>query len=165
MKTDIKKAEEYLNKMKQNGFDCSNLVGCTMEEICALEHKYNILLPDSYKFFLLSMGKINNLVDVNEYSIDYQSVLEMTEDEKNFIDEVKQDILNEGLNEEVIELPQNSLLILKRCDGSQFYFLIAEGGEDSPVFYYNSDNSLIQKAHDSFWDVMNMFLEGQKPSS
>jgi hypothetical protein len=157
-----KNIEDYVVAMKQRmEIDSSELVGCTSEEVQALERKYNIILPDSYKSFLLKMGKVNHLVDINEYSIDYDSVLRMTEREIEVIDEVKREIEEEGLDETVTELPKNALLILGRCDGSQFYLIISEGGDDSPVYYYNSDDDVIKKEHDSFWGVLDMFLKGR----
>jgi hypothetical protein len=163
MKTIEGNIEEYIDKIKQLGFDDSSFVGCSYEEIKILEEKYNLSLPNTYKSFLLKMGKKSgNLVDKNEFKIDYESVLCLTEDEINFINKVKQEILDEGADETVLELPKNALLILKRCDGSQFYLIIAEGGADSPVYYYNSDNEVIKKEFDSFWQVLDMFTKGPK---
>jgi hypothetical protein len=164
MKPETKNIEDYIKKMNQRGFDCSNLLGCTVEEITILEAKYHVSLPASYRSFLLRLGKNNNLVDKSEYSIDYDSVLTMTEKELLSIKEVQEEILAEGLDEEVLELPVHALLFLKRCDESQFYFILAEGGEDSPVYYYNTDLNVIEKERDSFWEILDMFVEGRKVS-
>lgn len=164
MKTQTKNIEDYVKEMEQKGFNCSNLLGCTPEEVSVLEKKYSVSLPESYKSYLLRLGKNSNLVDNSEYNIDYESVLVMTEQELQCIKEVEQEILDEGLDEEVLHLPSNAVIILKRFDGSQFYFIMAEGGNDSPVYYYNTDLNTIEKERDSFWEILDMFLEGRKVS-
>jgi hypothetical protein len=161
-----KNIESYLEKMADMGIiDLDDIQGCSLDEIADLEEKYSIRLPASYRSFLLHLGKkFGNLVDRNEYDIDYESVLRMTEEEKNFIKEANEDP-EEASFKELIELPEKALLILGRIpDGAQFYFIPCEGGEDSEVHYYNSDTQMIKKAHDSFWDVLDMFLKGRKIS-
>lgn len=154
-----KNIESYLEKMLKIGIiNLEDIQGCSLDEIADLEKKYSISLPASYKSFLLYLGKKSGkLVDRNEYSIDYKSVLQMTEYEKRSIKEANEDP-EEAEFEAAIELPENALLILGRSDGSQFYFILGEGGDDSSVYYYNSDTSTITKERDSFWDILDMFL-------
>ena len=133
------------------------LVGCSDQEISQLEEKYQVKLPESYKEFLLTMGKnFGRLVDTNEYRIDYDSVMTMTEKEQKFIDECKAE------GENVADLPKNTIIILGRSDGTQFYLIEAQDNTDSPVFYYNSDTEIVEKEFDSFWDVLKMFIAGPK---
>lgn len=124
----VKSIETYIQEMTQLGvINPSEIEGCSIEEIHALEKKYNLALPNSYKSFLLYLGKrAGKLVDRNEYSIDYDAVLRMTEYEKRIIQECKE----EDPSEDILDLPDKALLILGRSDGSQFYYILAEGGED-----------------------------------
>jgi SMI1 / KNR4 family (SUKH-1) len=157
-----KSIETYIQEMTETGvIDPSEIEGCTDKEIYALEKKYNLALPASYKSFLLYLGKsASTLVDRKEYSIDYAAVLRMTEYERRIIQECKE----EDPSEDILDLPENALLILGRSDGSQFYYILAEGGEDSEVYYYNSDTEIIKKEYDSFWKVLDMFIEGLRVS-
>ena len=138
----------------------SELIGCSEDEIRDLESKYNIQLPQSYKEFLRKMGKnSSSLVDFNEFAIEYDSVMKMTEESRQLIDECKLESEQLGLDEEIVELPPNALLILCRLPTREFYLIEANGGEDSPVFYYGDDDEIV-KEFDSFWDVLKMFIKG-----
>jgi hypothetical protein len=154
-----KKIESYLEKMI--GMEVINpkeIQGCNIDEITNLEKKYSIRLSASYRSFLLHLGKkIGSLVDEKEYNIDYESVLKMTEHDRR----INQECREEDPSEEILELPDNALLILGRCDGSQFYYILGEGGDDSSVYYYNTDTEISQKEFDSFWDILDMFLAGR----
>jgi SMI1 / KNR4 family (SUKH-1) len=154
-----KNIESYLEKMSEMGVvNLEDIQGCSLDEIADLERKYSIKLPASYKSFLLRLGKkFGNLVDRREYRIDYESVLQMTEYDRR----INQECREEDPSEEILELPDNALLILGRCDGSQFYYILGEGGEDSAVYYYNTDEEIIEKERDSFWDILDMFLGGR----
>ena len=150
--------EKLLKRIFELGLAApEELVGCSDKEISYVEEKYQVKLPESYKEFLRTMGKrFGRLVDTNEYRIDYDSVITMTEEEQKFIDECKAE------GENIADLPNNTIIILGRSDNTQFYLIEAQGNTDSAVFYYNSDTEVVEKEFDSFWDVLEMFIEGPK---
>jgi SMI1 / KNR4 family (SUKH-1) len=143
----------------------SELVGCSEDEIKQLEIKYKIQLPQSYKEFLRIMGKnASRLVDRHEFAIEYDSVMAMTAAHRQLIDRCKLELEQLGLGEEILELPHNALLILCRLPTHEYYLIEANGGEDSPVFYYGDDDEIV-KEFDSFGDVLDMFVKGRKLSN
>jgi SMI1 / KNR4 family (SUKH-1) len=153
--------DRIIQKMVENYLVIeSEILGCSEDEISSLERKYNIQLPQSYKEFLRKMGKNSSrLVDRNEFAIEYDDVMRMTEEQRQLIDECKLESDQLGLEEGILELPDNALLILCRLPTCEFYLIEANGGEDSQVFYCGDDNKII-KEFNSFWDVLNMFIGG-----
>lgn len=151
------------------------LLGCSEDEIKTIEFKYKIELPESYKEFLRKMGKNSSrLVDRNEYAIEYEFVINMTEERRREIDEYKLERESELKtvseskrliieSENILELPETALLILCRRHSYDFYFIEANGGDDSKVFYYDCEQ--IIKEFDSFWDVLKMFIKGMQIST
>ena len=158
--------------IEKNIVNKCELLGCSEDEIKNIEIKYNIQLPQSYKEFLRKMGKNSSkLVDSNEYAIEYKSVIDMTEEYRQQTNQYKLErelelktvsesdrLIIEA--EEVLELPENALLILCRLPSYDFYLIKANGGEDSQVFY--CDGEQISKEFNSFWDVLKMFIKGMQ---
>jgi SMI1 / KNR4 family (SUKH-1) len=167
---------QIVQKMIEQGLATEReLLGCSVTEIENLEAKYEIKLPESYKKFLMKMGKNSGrLVDPNEFAIDYNSVMKMTEERRQQIDDCKLELKLElesasALDkaklelEEIIEIPDKTLLVLCRLPSCEFYLIEANGGDDSPVFYYDDEG--IVKEFESFWDILKMFITGLQISS
>jgi hypothetical protein len=68
------------------------LQGCTPDEIQFLEQKYGVRLPESYALFLGLMGQgAGQLVDRNEFDLYYPKVLRLTEEERQFWADVREE--------------------------------------------------------------------------
>jgi hypothetical protein len=168
--------DELIKEMiEKSVIDENELIGCSEDEIKNIEVKYNVKLPNSYKDFLKKMGKNSSkLVDRNEYAIEYDFVVKMTEERRQETNKYKLErelelktlpdskrLIAEA--EDILELPQNALLILCRLPSYDFYLIEANGGDDSQVFYYDGEE--ITKEFDSFWDVLRMFIKGMQIDS
>lgn len=102
------------------------IAGCSIEEIAALESRYGIRLPQSYKDVLGAIGKrAEGLFDREEFDVYQDQLLRLTEK------------AIELASDEGFELPANTFFIRGRY-GEQFEFIICDGGEDAPVHYWSS---------------------------
>lgn len=144
--------------------DMAQKRGCTPDEIRALETKYAVQLPASYRSFLEEFGHGGaDIFDRKEIDFDYDKVLEITEFVFSFRKKVEERIADicerEGRSshsdEKFSALPENVLFIANRY-GAQFFYIIAVGGEDCPVYYYSFDTEegmdIQKKSHDSVWE-------------
>jgi hypothetical protein len=60
------------------------LSGCSANEIAALERKYSLILPLSYRMFLSEMGhSAGKLGNCGEFDLSYADALSLTENEFN----------------------------------------------------------------------------------
>ena len=109
----------------------TDLVGCSEIEIAALEVKYQIQLPHTYKKYLQIMGhRSGRLFTFDHMAVFYSYVLGMTGD-------LRQEWLAENVPPEKFSLPADALIISGRL-GEQFEFIRCTGGEDSPIWYFNT---------------------------
>lgn len=104
------------------------LQGCTADEIAALEAKYAIVLPDTYRRFLETMGHgAGRLFAHDRVEASYPQVLEMTEDQRRWH--------RDEPEEQPICLPDDALIVLGRL-GQQFQFMRCQGTADAAIYYY-----------------------------
>ena len=86
-----------------------HLEGCTQSEIEALESRYGLVLPDSYRSYLSTMGhRSGRLLTHDHYAATYTHVLRMT-------DEYRQDCV-EYPDEPHVTLPSDALVIVGRAE-------------------------------------------------
>jgi hypothetical protein len=120
------------------------LVGCTDAEIVALESKYVVTLPATYRTYLTLMGhNSGHLLTHDHYAATYPYVLKMTaqcrEDRNEFPDC--------GLP----DLPPDALVIVGRL-GEQFMMIRCIEEDDSPVWYFNEYGDGIKESFRSVVD-------------
>src|SRR5262245_47702847 len=112
----------------------SQLVGCSNEEVAALEVRYGLRLPKSYALYLQVMGhKSGRLFTCDHMAVYYHDVLEMTARQQQMWAERRVDD-GSGPPPEY-NLAPDALLIASRL-GDQFEFIRCHGQDDSPVWYF-----------------------------
>jgi len=113
----------------------ADLVGCTTEEIDALESRYAVRLPLIYRRYLEVMGhRSGRLFTCDHAAVSYIHVLAMTAEKRQQWAEA-QDEDGSG-PPSWFELPADALLIYGRL-GEQFEYIRCGGHHDSPVWYFN----------------------------
>lgn len=102
--------------------------GCSIDEIAALEGRYGIRLPQSYKDVLGAIGRrADGFLDREEFDFFHDQLLTLTE---RAIDQADDDAPS---------FAANTFFIRGRYL-EQFEFIVCEGGEDAPVYYWNIDD-------------------------
>src|SRR5947209_20599280 len=81
---DLDRFQRLLQQMERSGVaSLSRLVGCSEQEVAALETQYGLRLPQTYKLYLRVMGhKSGRLFTCDHMAVFYRNVLEMTADER-----------------------------------------------------------------------------------
>lgn len=141
--------EKFSALISENEYiDKNELRGCDDDQIEDIEAKYQIKLPESYKYILKKIGlNAGGLIDTKEFNFYFKDILKMTE---GIVSE-REEIDAEEEGDPLIVLPDKIFFILGRYD-EQFHFIVANGGEDAQVYYYNFDKDSYEKDFDSVWD-------------
>lgn len=143
---------DFLDRLDRTGIaGRESLAGCNRVEISALESKYHITLPATYRAYLEAMGhKSGRLLTHDHYAATYSYVLEMTaqcrEDREEFSDS------------RLPELPKDALVIVGRL-GEQFMMIRCLSPDDSPVWYFNEYDGKIKQCFGSVVDWLNSFAD------
>ncbi|AZZ92336.1 SMI1/KNR4 family protein [Hahella sp. KA22] len=138
--------EDAYQELLADGIISGTNIGCSGSEIAAIEHKYSITLPQSYKEFLGRYGRSCEALDDNEFNYQYEHVKGMTE----LLIKDRQRLLIEE-DELADPFPENIFFIMERY-GDEFNFIIANNEADSPVYYYNYPLDTFKKVFDSVGD-------------
>jgi hypothetical protein len=128
------------------------LVGCTEQELCAIEEKYG-KLPMAYKQIMSLLGRRAGRL-VSRYEFDFyidqipalnermlQSIKEAVEAGENFF----------------AQLPENAFFICSRY-GDDFMFILANGSDESPVYVWKY-NEKIEQINTSIWEWMEDWIK------
>lgn len=118
----IKTIEELRDFLIQKGVE---LESCTEDEIRKIENRYNVILPKSYKNFLLLMGKDAG-VFMKGSSVFYDEVFELRSWASDLI-----------MENDLKPLPDNSFVFWMHQGYQLAFFKIGEG--DNPFIYYYSE--------------------------
>jgi hypothetical protein len=114
----------------------TDMVGCGEDQIEALEARYGIRLPPTYRRYLEVMGhRAGRLFSWDHAAVFYQHVLSMTAELRREWEEAWT-TERDGPPPE-FELPADALVIYGRL-GDQFQFIRCDGQDDPPVFYFNT---------------------------
>lgn len=125
----------------------AQLIGCSEQEVLALEARYGVDLPQTYLLYLRVMGhKSGRLFTSDHMAVFYRDVLEMTAEERQTWAECNAED-GSGPPPE-FDFPRDALLIASRL-GDQFEFIQCRGHEDSPVWYFNTWKWQVQESHPS----------------
>ena len=100
--------------------------GCSGGEIEALERRYNVKLPATYRRYLSTMGRgAGRLFRHDHLAVTLEHVLDMT-------DTVRAKMVEQGA---FSPFPPEALVILGRLD-AYFEFIVCDSGDDSPVWAF-----------------------------
>ncbi len=135
--------------------------GCSPEELAVFERDYDLRLPESYRAFLAraghSAGKLFAWDHVDAY---YPAVMSMLDDSRRALDEPSEvDDEDEESVLRTVSLPDKALVILGRLD-EQFHFIVCEGGDDTPVFYFSEEGEPPKRSYDSVLDWLEDWRSG-----
>jgi len=134
---DFDRFQQLLLRMERSGIASPpQLVGCSEQEIAALEARYNLCLPQTYMLYLRVMGhKSGRLFTCDHMAVYYRNVLAMTAEQRQVWAECNdEDGSGPPPN---FDLPADALLIAGRL-GDQFEFIRCRSQEDSSVWYFNT---------------------------
>jgi hypothetical protein len=129
-----------------------DISGCSDDDVRAIEHSLNVVLPQSYVQFLKAVGHKGGSLMAD---IDYHySLLErINADAKKILD---------NWEEGRLLLAENAFVFSMR-QGEQFMFFIADGrSDDPPVYYYIEGAGRFTRIADSIWDVIERELTVQE---
>ena len=100
-----------------------NLIGCSNKEIAKIEDLYGIELPQTYKDYLLAMGK-----SADDYmkgsSVFYDEIFDLKDGSSRLLQE-----------NDFKSLPENAFVFWMH-QGYQFAFFYLNEGDDPPVYFY-----------------------------
>ena len=117
--------DRLLAKMaKSNVASADELQGCTSAQIAAIEKRYSVRLPNTYRRYLEVMGRKSGRLFTHDYlSTDYRFALRGTA-------EVRKQLVEW---ESGFEIPPDAFVILGR-DAEQYNFIRCNDVEDSRVW-------------------------------
>jgi hypothetical protein len=102
------------------------IAGCSVDEIAALESRYGVRLPQSYKDVLAAIGRrADGFLDRDEFDFFQDQLLILTGKARDHAD--------------APGFASNTFFIRGRYL-EQFEFIVCEGGEDAPVYYWSADD-------------------------
>jgi hypothetical protein len=128
--------EELVARMAAHGVaGPDELGGCSEAEIQALEQRYSVRMPSSYRSYLKTMGhRAGRLFDSDHWVASYAEVLRLTQEER---ESAARDEADASHLEEI--LGADGLVVLERL-GEQFYFIRCNESDDPPVRYFENDD-------------------------
>ena len=144
--------DAFVERMIETGIaTTASFVGCTDSEIAALESKYRITLPATYRAYLARMGKKSGrLLTHDHYAATYPYVIEMTAQCREDRDEFPESKLP--------DLPTDALVIVGRL-GEQFLMIRCSKTDDSPVWYFNEYDGALKQCYQSVLDWLNSLVD------
>ncbi len=120
-------------------------VGCSVDEIRALETKYNITLPRTYRVFLETMGKSpGRLFHALQVHANYTDVLELTAEIPRQIK-----LENPDRYTELARFLPADALIVASWDLDANLLIRCDRADDSPVWYFDGHNLSVTECHES----------------
>jgi hypothetical protein len=125
----------------------SDLRGCSEAEITELEKRYGLRLPETYRWYLRTMGHASGRLFTSDHlAVFYPYVLEMTGDVRSRKLSKPSDAQQPPPPEFV--LPGDALLIAGRLDLA-WEFIRCANNEDSPVWHFDESTWKIKQNHGS----------------
>ncbi len=144
---DFERFKRLLQRMEESHVaTLSQLVGCSEQEVTALEARYGLRLPESYTLYLRVMGhKSGRLFTCDHMAVFYRHVLEMTAEQRQSWADCEAE---DSSRSPAFHLPVDALIIASRL-GDQFEFIKCNGQDDSPVWYFNTWEWDVRESHPS----------------
>ena len=121
--------------------------------------EYRLELPGTYRQFLARMGhSAGKLFAYDHVNCYYPAVTEYASRLTNPRDKPVNSPDEETYLREVT-LPDRALVIVGRLD-EQFHFIVCEGGEDAPVFYFSEEGEPPEQIYASVLDWLEDWRHG-----
>lgn len=144
--------ESFVARIIETGVaTTASLIGCTDSEIAALESKYRVTLPATYRAYLAQMGKKSGrLLTHDHYAATYTHVIEMTA-------QCRED-RDESPDLKLPDLPTDALVIVGRL-GEQFLMIRCTNTYDSPVWHFSEYDGEVRQCYQSVLDWLNSLVD------
>lgn len=155
---DLERFQRLLQRMERSGVaSLSQLVGCSEQEVAALEARYRLHLPEAYRVYLRVMGhNSGRLFTCDHMAVFYRYVLEMTAEQRQIWAESNAE---DGSGPPPsFDFPADGLLIAGRL-GDQFEFIRCHGEDDSPVWYFNDWDWQVRESKPSVFAWLETWCE------
>jgi ABC-type phosphate/phosphonate transport system substrate-binding protein len=128
-----------------------SMQGCSEAEIAAIEARHG-KLPRSYREVLSMIGRsAGSLVDDREIAFHHHRLERLNADVRNSLAEA-------AASGEPIALPTEPAFFISARHGEYQSCILANGGEDSPVWTYDETMENLTRTHDSVWDWLHGFV-------
>jgi hypothetical protein len=146
--------ETFLRRLASAGVaQRSDLRGCSHAEIAALEARYAVRLPDTYRRYLELMGHSSGRLFTHDHmAVFYRYVLEIT-------GEMRHVRLTQHSNPDDppppgFAIPDDAIFIAARL-GASWEFIRCTSDADSPVWQFDEGRWTIVQSHASVLDWLN----------
>ena len=143
-----------ISRMAASGIaKASDLVGCSSEEIAVIEHRYGIVLPNSYRRYLELMGHQSGLLFASDHmAVSYRHVLAMTEDiQTRRVNPSIELCVGDTRAPSNFRLPPKAFLIAGRLDAA-WQYIQCTSINDSPVWHFDENDWTIRETDASVLD-------------
>ncbi len=145
---------KFLDRLERERIAQRDLLrGCTPTEIQMLESRYGVALPDAYRTYLSTMGHDSGrLFRYDYFDATYADVWRMTREERGYAAEDGQ------LEQLDASLGPRGLIVVGRLSG-YYFFISCAGGEDAPVFGFQTSDYQARPRYDSLLSFLNAIAD------
>lgn len=127
-----------------------DIEGCSQDEISMLESRFGPL-PQSYRTVLAAIGhRAGHLVDDHAHWIYADQLARINKQALRVLDEYAEGEFDP-------DIPENAMFIGAHYGGNPV-FIIAEGGDDGPVWQLDYANGRVRQIHASVWDWLESYI-------
>jgi SMI1 / KNR4 family (SUKH-1) len=142
--------DQVVTRMAASGVALSRDVrGCTDAEIAALEQRYGVLLPKSYRWFLATMGHASGRLFTSDHiAASYPHVFAITADLRARLAGYRPDDRFDTPRPVGFQLPPDAFFIASRL-ASQWQFIRCNDGYESPVWMFRDGDWTVRQTHSS----------------
>jgi hypothetical protein len=132
------------------------VVGCSLDDIAALEQRYDIVLPEDYRAVLLALGRrADGFLDREEFEFYYDQLLDLTQ-------KVRELVGRRSTLHRYPDLPMSAFVIRARYL-EQFELILCSAGEKTPVHYFNTHNGAIVPVYSSVASWLETLCNDELP--
>jgi SMI1 / KNR4 family (SUKH-1) len=127
----------------------SDIKGCAPDEIAALEHRYGVRLPATYRRYLEAMGHGSGRLFTSDHvAVTYAHVFDLTQDLRARLVSRSTDDAFDVPPPEGFEVPADAIVIASRLV-AQWEFIRCSDPNDSPVWFFRDGDWVIRQNHAS----------------
>ncbi len=141
------RAERLIEKMLALRVPKERIRGCTPAEIDAIQHRYRVQLPKSYKHFLATLGNSEG-IGHHDFHLFARSLADIMEAAADMAEDKEE------------TLPPGAFPFSARLIGDELiYFIIQPHDEDPPIFRWTIGIDNPAQCGSSIWDEVEAQLE------